>query len=319
MRHNFLTFIVLSSSIATMSLSAHASECIIPVKKIGIGGLYLNQNVNEFASKTGLLIEKKLPEGNSKEGSIEFKDFDKRYIQNTPLGEISLTILGYDVANNTISSFSINTIDLDDDTKEKILKVIGIPVGYWKKNSDDNLEYSCSDYRLEIVGDEAHGYGLLGYTKAADNFYPTVLTKYHFTAKDLLNKKNQQALLSDDSEGVTIADIYDDDPMFRNKLDKIFLNKLGLSMDSFDMQTGLEPSHIVRGSYIVTTMWQKNEFHNNTQLTVYLAYDPTINELLVLSVDDNGQGKLYGDKTATLAEAMVKFEDFPLSYAEFFQ
>lgn len=297
------------------------NSCLVPANDIEIAGIYLHQPVNELNSKLHLKIKKNVENvSKSKEGAVEplvySWDFQKESedfpdVKDKDLGKLSFSGMSYNIATDRISSFVFASNDIETDSerlKDLFLKKTHIPLNYWVKTGEI-LNYKCSDYQLNIVENTDRGELFFSFiSKDSDEFNNTkVKTVYHFTAKDLLTSNTQKILIGETYSGF---DLYNNDSLFKSKLDRVLFNKIGLSLEDFDMGSSFTPQDL-NYPYIFTHFYQKNKTFKNKQLTTYIAYNSENNDMVVVLTDDEDGVYVLGDKDEYLFKAMKKYSDFP--------
>ena len=325
MKLNLLALVVL-----ILSTKLYAKDCISDVQKVNLNGIYINQNVDEIPKTTSTMIFKKPSVDIPTEGTLMFKDKNDSFgldLQHSVLGNIYINWVSFNVKNNKVISYSfdINKYLNKKIKDDQIFNYIGIPKNEWVKSSinygkdsGENLEYSyvCDAYRIVLDDSEyndKYTVSLYGNNSSDYQIKPVLLPiDYHFKAIDLLNRENQKKYLDDNSQLISIYEISRDDPVFFLKLRKVFLDKLNLDIEKFDMTSIFQLSDI-KDDVLTFYMYQKNETYLGQRLTAYIAYAPKSNDILVVTTNDtNNQVKIYGEKTYLLVEALVKSKNFPV-------
>jgi|GEM_PF-6933834 len=300
------------------SLSWGAS-CVVPPERIELGGMSPGQSITDFVSKQkGRVIVRRFEEdGESREGRLEFKD-NNNYTTIAGIGEVFIGYIAFNVDKNQITSFSLAPTDyLDDleDIRKALIYKTGIPEYLWQTDKKDHglYRYLCEYYEVDINQDDDRGEISIVLKSSFSESYNFIERKYNFTAAQFITPKVQKRLLS---EGINYDnyELYNNDSLFRSRLDEVFLNKVGLKIDDFDMGRVLSARDITNG-ILTTNFYQKYESFKNTKIDMYIAYQTYNNHMLVVSKDTNDNIKVYGDKDPLLISAIVKSVDFPIEFA----
>lgn len=177
--------------------------------------------------------------------------------------------------------------------------------------------YLCDDYEVVVRKDDSRGeLAVLLRSNLSEMYNPdssNIKEKHRFTAKQLATNKVQNRIAA---EYISYSgyDLYENDSLFRTRFNEVFLNKLKLKIDDFDMSEALDATNFINGT-LATYFWQKNKYYKDTQLTVYVAYESYNNHMLVVSKDSDNNVKVYGDKDSSLITAIIKSPSFPLEIA----
>lgn len=318
-----------------LSVNSHAQDCVTNIENVNLNGLFLNQNVDNLSKNLGLAIYKHPPTDQKSDGTITFENSEVstyEFINHATLGKVEIGNIAYNPSTNKVTAYYFKVdkylsegIPNSNINSEKILNYLRIPKSNWVKNTDIDyktdidLTYQCDAYNIEFYDSDFHGSYMVTITGKDSKDYNTQTTQlpvdYHFKAIDLLQRDNQKKLLDDNTKPVSIYELVKNDMIFSLKLKKVFLDKLNLEVENFDMTTELDLSDI-KDDVITFYMYQKNEEYKGQHLTAYIAYAPKSNDILVVTTDDNDKLKIYGEKTYSLVQALVKSDNFPVEHAK---
>lgn len=179
------------------------------------------------------------------------------------------------------------------------------------------VTYLCDDYEVVVRKDDSRGELALILMSSLSEMYNSDSTnieeKHRFTAKQLSTNKVQNRIAA---ENISYSgyDLYENDSLFKTRFNEVFLNKLKLKIDDFDMSEALDATNFINGT-LATYFWQKNKYYKDTHLTVYVAYESYNNHMLVVAKDSDDNVKIYGDKDSSLISAIIKSPSFPLEIA----
>lgn len=293
------------------------STCVIPSENLNLIGVWPQQSLKDFTSEQkGRAIVKEFREsGESREGSLEFKSFDENYREISGIGKVFIGHISFNVDREQITSVSIMPQDPVDDltnTRKKLMDKLKIPQQLWITNDYGNYSYLCEDYEAEINQNDDRGeISLILRSSFSENYNPIEII-YTFTAMQFITPKVQKRIMN---EGIEYSnyDLYTNDPLFRSRLQEVFFEKVGMTIDDFDMGHVLTARDIT-DSILTTNFYQKNEGKGASKLDMYIAYQTYNNHMLVVTKDQNNNIKSYGDKDSLLISALVKSEAFPIEH-----
>lgn len=303
------------------------ATCVVPPKSLGFLGIWPTQTLAEFSSahKGVRIVSNFDEESDSREGSLEAIDkqgkFDTIFKPIEGLDDFFVSHILFNVDKKEITSFAIMGASITDNiNKEKdiLISKTGIPSKYWvADNNQGQYTYLCDDYEVVVRKDDSRGELALILMSSLSEMYNSDSTnieeKHRFTAKQLSTSKVQNRIAA---EYISYSgyDLYENDSLFRTRFNEVFLNKLKLKIDDFDMSEALDATNFINGT-LATYFWQKNKYYKDTQLTVYVAYESYNNHMLVVSKDSDNNVKVYGDKDSSLITAIIKSPSFPLEIA----
>ena len=300
------------------------ATCVVPPESLGFLGIWPTQTLAEFSSahKGVKILSSFDEESDSREGRLEAIDkqgnFEIIYKPIKGLDDFTVSYIAFNIDKKEITSFAIMGASITDNiNKEKdiLISKTGIPSKLWvTDSSQEQYTYLCDDYEVVVQKDDSRGeLALLFKSNLSEMYNPdssNIKEKHNFTAKQLSTSKVQNRIAA---EYISYSgyDLYENDSLFRTRFNEIFLNKLKLKIDDFDMAEGLDSSNVINGT-LATYFWQKNKYYKNTQLTVFVAYESYNNHMLVVAKDSNNNVKVYGDKDNSLISAIIKSPSFPL-------
>lgn len=296
------------------------ATCVVPIEKMDLDGMRLGQSVSDFSSKhKGMAIVKVLDEyGESREGRLEFKDFNNNYKKFSGIGPMFIGHIAYNKDEDEITSFSIAPMDYSlslSSIRNKFMNKVNIPQSLWVNDKEKYGEYRylCDDYEVKINQNDDRGEISLILRSSLSEEYNLIEIKYSFSAMQFITPKVQKQILN---EGIEYSnyDLYSNDPLFRSRLNEVFFKRAGLEIEDFDMGSGLSARDITDG-IITTSFYQKNESSFKTKLDMYIAYQPYNNHMLVVIKDTDDNIKVYGNKDKLLISAMIKSREFPINLA----
>lgn len=303
------------------------ATCVVPPQDLGFLGIWPTQSLADFSTAhRGINIVSKFDEeSDSREGSLEAVDkqgkFDAIFKSIEGLDDFFVSHILFNVDKKEITSFAIMGASITDNIdleKDVLISKTGIPRKLWMiDSSQSQYTYSCEDYEVVVRKDDSRGeLALILVSSLSEMYNPdstNIKEKYNFTARQLLTNKVQNRIAVEDIS-YSGYDLYENDSLFRTRFDEVFLNKLKLNIDDFDMGEGLNANNIINGT-LATYFWQKNKYYKDTQLTVYVAYESYNNHMLVVTKDSYNNVKMYGDKDSSLISPIIKSPNFPLEIA----
>lgn len=281
------------------------STCIVPTKNLEIAELWLQQPVHEFIVKQNNRVDKVFEdEYDSREGSL---DFDNRQRKVNGIGEVLIRDIAFNVDSNQITSFILmptdSTGNLVEDTN-RLMDKVSIPRHLWTKERY-SYRYLCDDYEVEIDQNKSRQETWLSIRSSASEHYNQREPEYFFTAKQFISTKVHEQMASEEG-AYTSHDLYKNDPIFSKKLNEVVLNKLGLTIDDFDMGVSLDSENI-KGNIITMQFW-------NDKIHMYVAYNAYKNNMLAVVRGDDESLKTYGDKSSWLTIALIESDGLPLDW-----